>query len=90
MNRPLPAWAIRRRRARQAEADERWHARHGSLVNVVLVDVVWSNDTQQAYHRRCRAAIPRGPLGTIDIAVDPAREEYQVCAACSGSLTETA
>lgn len=86
--RPIPAWAVRRNRAREAERNDAFNARLGLLVGALFVDIVWSNDTLRAYHPRCRAFIPRGDHGTVDMAVDVEDERYQACAHCGGALHE--
>lgn len=85
----MPEWARRRNREREAERTATFNARLGTLVDAAMVDVVWSNDALRPYHVRCRASIPHGPRGTVDIAVYVDDERYTVCAHCGGALRET-
>lgn len=81
MSRTVPAWARRRARAREAEATERWYARHGGLVGVGLVDVVWSNSACKPYHVACRTA---APADAFELAIDP--DTNGPCGACGRPL----
>jgi len=88
LRQPVPAWARRREREREAAADERFNDRLGTLMGFMFVNVVWSNDTLQAYHPRCRQSIPTGPHGTVDMTVDPDDPRTATCGCCGGSLRE--
>lgn len=84
-SRPLPAWAIKRNRERDAEARDRAH-RFGIVMGGSIVDIVWSNDTMLAYHPRCRGFIPHGPLGVVEMGVAPFDE--RACGHCGARLCE--
>lgn len=79
--RSIPYWARRRRQEHEAEANDRWFARHGGLVGTVLVDALWSNSTRKPYHVTCREL---APVDVFELAVDPERDT--VCGACGEPL----
>lgn len=82
-------YAIRKKRQRQESARIVEHdGRVGALVGIGFVDIVWSNDTGKAYHPTCRAFIPQGRLGTVDLSADPDDRGCQVCGHCGAPLKE--
>jgi hypothetical protein len=85
---PLPEWARRRARAHDADRDARDQPRIDALIGASMIDIVWSNDLQRGFHPGCRAFIPAGSLGTVDMAIVLGDASAGPCAFCGRPLDE--
>lgn len=77
---PMPAWAQRRKEAREAEQARRWQARMLALIgDLLFVDGLWSNTSLCAYCVDCRS---HAPAPVIEMALEPATR----CTHCGHSI----